>query len=118
MRYPESEQRIDASESGHSERWEPEIAERLNCVRGGLSIRRFAKPLGVNPETMRRYLTTGRIPAAVVAELALHYKVDCQWLLTGKAGQRVPQQSFKNSQVHTEHALRLNTHIPKLVVAK
>lgn len=48
-----------------------------------MSIRRFAKPLGVNHETLRRYMHNGRVPASVLARIAARYDVDCNWLLTG-----------------------------------
>lgn len=48
-----------------------------------MSIRRFAKPLGVNHETLRRYMHNGRVPASVLARIAALYEVDCNWLLTG-----------------------------------
>ena len=66
------------------DRYKRAIALRLRQIKGKKSIRKFCRPLGVNHETMRRYLESGHIPAAVVAVLAREYDVDCNWLLFGE----------------------------------
>lgn len=66
------------------------IASRLQQVKGNRSIRSFSKPLGVNPETMRRYLASGQVPAIVIAKVSEQYDLDCNWLLTGQYRDPIP----------------------------
>lgn len=67
-----------------------DIAQRLQAVRGSKSFRRFATPIGVNHETLRRYMHHGRVPASVVARIAVAYGIDCNWLLTGRTESESP----------------------------
>ena len=74
------------------------LRERLNIIRGDRSIRWFAAQLGTNPETMRRHLQSGRLPASVLCVACDRFHVDPQWLLTGKG---VP-----NPESVIDHAIR------------
>jgi len=68
---------------------ESSILKRLRMVKGERSYRSFGQSIGVNHETIRRYLLSGKVPATVVAKIAITYNVDCGWLLTGKSSSRV-----------------------------
>lgn len=70
------------------------VAFRLNEVRGGMPVRRFAQRVGINAETARRYLDSGRVPAAVIAQVSRTFRVNSNWLLTGD-GCRDPQAEVK-----------------------
>lgn len=69
---------------------ESALAVRLRLVRGNRSYRSIAERIGVNHETLRRNFQSGRVPATVIAQIAIHYSVDCHWLLTGKPSHRAP----------------------------
>jgi hypothetical protein len=71
---------MDGRQFEHLERG---LMKRMNQVRGSTTIRRLALRVGVHPETARRYLDTGRVPAAVVAAISRAFGVNGNWLLTG-----------------------------------
>lgn len=67
------------------------LANRLNAVTGGVSLREAAKATGYNHETIRRYCNKGKCPADFLVAAAYAFGVSPGWLLTGpgaKGGQR------------------------------
>ncbi|GIW73970.1 MAG: hypothetical protein KatS3mg103_0492 [Phycisphaerales bacterium] len=73
---------------------ERRLNERVRTLLDGGSITRLAATLGLNHESVRRYVRgTTSPPALFLLRLATRTDVDCRWLLTG---QREPD----------EHALR------------
>lgn len=62
---------------------EAAIGVRLKAVKGQMSVRQFAEILGINAETARRYLLTGRLPAWVAAVVCDRFATNPRWLLSG-----------------------------------
>lgn len=81
---------MQAEIPGESWGWdaESEMAElgaRLRLVKGRLTIVAMADILGVNHESLRRYLRGRAVPAFVLMRMVTRMGVDASWLLTGKA---------------------------------
>jgi phage repressor protein C with HTH and peptisase S24 domain len=73
-----------------------------------MSLREFAEPLGVAPNTLTRYESEARRPDAVfLTRLCTHYRINPSWLLTGEG----PMQAGDTEQLPDLEAFAL---IPKV----
>lgn len=58
-----------------------EVRERLREAIGSRTAREVARETGFNPETIRRYLNQGSVPARFIASVAITYNVPIDRLL-------------------------------------
>lgn len=64
------------------------LCDRLNSSAEGFTLFQIGRMTRCNPETVRRYMLNGRVPAYFVAAFADAFEVSPAWLLTGKGKMR------------------------------
>jgi transcriptional regulator with XRE-family HTH domain len=67
-----------------TDEWYMGLARRLRETVGDLSGRQIAARTGTNFETVRRYMHGGRPCAQFLAAIIEEFRVDADWLLTGR----------------------------------
>jgi transcriptional regulator with XRE-family HTH domain len=60
------------------------LHERMRMVVGGRSFAAVSRATGFNDETVRRYLSGGRVSVDFIIALAERYGVSADWLLLGR----------------------------------
>ncbi len=79
---------------------EADLKHRLTIVLASKTNGTISKDTGFNPETIRRYRRTGRMPASFLIAVSQAYSIDAHWLFSG--------EDLKNESI------RANT-IPKIL---
>lgn len=79
----------------------PKFKERLNILKGDMTIKAFAKKIGVSLPTAGFYLNGDRLPDALgVYEIASKYEISADWLL-GLSDTQLPDTSLRAAQEYT-----------------
>jgi hypothetical protein len=103
------------------------IAQRLNLVKGDMTIEKFANKIGCLPATLHTYLVgkKGRLPtipsADFLTKVYLSTGIEPKWLLTGE-GPQICEESSKSAEgsegisddPHMRHIVRILRQDPEL----
>lgn len=76
------------------------LTERLRIITGGQTIREVAEMVGMNHETVRRYLSGHAPSTEFLAQICDHYGVSGNWLLLGKGPptiKAIQRQALENA---------------------
>lgn len=87
-----------------SDRWYAGLRARLCHASRGRLIRDIAERTGTNPETVRRYLSTGVPSAEFLAAFARAFGVSGDWLLGLQEAERKPSGRSRGLQRDLDRA--------------
>lgn len=76
---------------GASDRHSAGVAQRMKEAVGDMTYRDLSRTTAYHPETIRRYLASGKVSTDFVVRLAIAVGVRVEWLLTGE-GPRTESQ--------------------------